>query len=51
MDRKINVMVTLVDPKRERSIGIGRNFNYPPLENNEVYVSESALRILNLFDD
>lgn len=50
-ERKISSMVTLVDPKRERSIGIGRNFDYPPLVENEAYVAESALRILNMYND
>ena len=31
-EKEIRIMVTLVDPIRERSIGIGRNFDHPPLQ-------------------
>ena len=31
-EKRISAMIVLVDPERERSIGLGRNFNYPPLE-------------------
>lgn len=41
----------MTDPIRERSIGIGRNFDYPPLEEMEAYITESAVRFLKMYDE
>jgi len=43
-------MLCLVDSIREHSIGIGRNFDYPILMENEAYVSESAIRMIQMYN-
>ena len=49
-NKTVSAMMCLVDPVMERSIGIGRNFDYPPLKEGEVYVSESAIRMIQMYD-
>ena len=49
-NKTVSAMICLVDPIMERSIGIGRNFDYPPLLENEVYVSESAIRMIKMYN-
>lgn len=50
-DNDLTVYLLLIDPERERQIGLGRNFNHPPLRRNEVYISESALRTLHMYNN
>ncbi len=47
----LTVYLLLIDPERERQIGLGRNFDHPPLNHNEIYISESALRTLHMYNN
>ena len=45
-----NCYVILADTKKERDIGLGRNFDQSVLAPNEAFVSASALRVLGIND-
>lgn len=46
--RNSSTIVLFIDSKREKEIGIGRGWPYPPLSNRTCHVSAALLRQLNL---